>query len=1338
MQPQIPPHIEAQDKDSRALEEPYVPSTQEPQHEDIQPTYLEEEHDTPIIEEGTSDPIQGLDKLVEDDDVTPPIEVRTEHGVEREDVEPSFQEVPRSLDLPATHAVETTQANVGMETLQGGEDVVEEEESKIEAPITEPQIPPQIEAQDKESPTLEEPYVPSTQEPQHEDIQPTYLQEQQGTPIIKERTSHPIQGLDKLVEDDDVNGPTEVPTQHGVEHEDVEPSFEDLPRSLDLPATHAVETNQRDVGVEALQGGEDVVEEEESKIEDAITEPQIPSQTKARDEKVSVLEEPYVPSIEQREHEDVQPTYLKEHQDTPIIEEGSSDAIQGLDKLVENDDVNAPIEVPTEHGVEHKDVEPSIEEVPRSLDLPATHAVETTQGDVGVEALQAGQDVVEEEESKIEAAITEPKIPPQIEAQDKKSPTLEEPYVPSTQEPQHEDVQPTYFEEEQDTPIIDERTSDPIQELDKLVEDDVVNVPIEVPTEHGVEREDVEPNIEEVPRSLDLPATHAVETTQGDVGVEALQGGEDVVEEEESKIEAPITEPQIPPHIEARDEEVSRLVEPYVPSTQEPQHEDIQPTYLEEEHDTPIIEEGTSDPIQGLDKLVEDDDVTPPIEVRTEHGVEREDVEPTFQEVPRSLDLPATHAVETTQADVGREAWQGGEDVAEEEESKIEAPITEPQIPPQIEAQDKESPALEEPYVPSTQEPQHEDIQPTNLEEQQDTPIIEERTKYDEELEVEDVAPVFIEEEEETPIVKEEKNTPIQTIDELPQHGDVEEPFEVPTKKEVEPKEVELGFEEVARSLELPLNRPIEETQEHVGVESPINPPIEETREDVEVEGFQLVEDAFPLENVPSTLIQQATSVEGDNWRTWKRELEANAMDKLFAQENLTPKETKNGDILEGPWPGVGSALEESIVSTKDPCGNDEKEIIGAEEAETMENKVELDMQPPSKPVLEKDIIEDAKAKETMVVDNVEARESTETNATFEEQHHKHTFVPMEIPTSKTKEVFSTLEEPQVHIVEEEKELVVKPNLEKEPQSNALDEALIQGHTNGEVALEWPTHDSLVKKVEAEPTLEEGTSQLIAIDETLISKVDEGIFQESQLVVPSVEEEKDIEGKHSMEKLGFIRLDEVLGEKIPIEESKEVEDIPKLVEPQVHITREEKEVELILEKSKELELEDSQRNTNESPSTSNATSKDQGTNLDESNKVQGEFDTPQVVDQTWEQLKSNWKNFKGRPDIHVTNKVRQAAREAKEKARKVVGLPWPPARLSTSTQNVEDERKVSAPIVETNANPSEVVDEFVGTRRELTCEPNTLESKVNELVDHTNNFPTKIETIPTGELILYV
>ncbi|CAM6062290.1 unnamed protein product, partial [Sphagnum tenellum] len=315
------------------------------------------------------------------------------------------------------------------------------------------------------------------------------------------------------------------------------------------------------------------------------------------------LEEPYVPSTQEAQHEDVPPTYLEEQQDTPTIKDGTKESnieapipepqipphIEAQDK----EDVNAPIEVQTKHGVEREDVEPSIEEVPRSLGLPAAHAVETTQADVGREALEGGEDFIEEEESKIEAPITEPQIPPQIEAQDKESPALEEPYLPSTQEPQHEDIQPTYLEEQQDTPIIEERTSDPIQGLDKLVEDDDVNAPIKVPREHRVEREDVEPSFQEVPQSLDLPATHASETNEGDVGVEALQASQDVIEKEESKIEAPITEPQIPPHIQAQDKELRALEEPYVPSTQEPQHEDIQPTYLEEQQDTPIIEEGT-------------------------------------------------------------------------------------------------------------------------------------------------------------------------------------------------------------------------------------------------------------------------------------------------------------------------------------------------------------------------------------------------------------------------------------------------------------------------------------------------------------------------------------------------------------------------------------------------------------------------------------------------------------------------------------------------------------------------------------------------------------------------
>ncbi|KAH8936478.1 hypothetical protein BDL97_17G087100 [Sphagnum fallax] len=1043
---QILPEIEAQDKEEPTLEEPYVPSSQQPQQEDVQPTSIEDQEEIPIVKEELTDPIQGLDKLLRDNDVHAPFEVPTEHKVEPKDVEPSFEEVPRSLDLPITHPIDETQGDVGVKALQEGEHVVEEEESKIDAPITEPQILPEIEAQDKEEPTLEEPYVPSIEQSQDEDVQPTSIDDQEEIPIFKEETTDPIQRLDKLAQDDDVYPPFEVPIEHRVEPKEVEPSFEEVPSSLDLPIIHPIDETQGDVGVEALQEGQHVVEEEESKMDAPITKPQILLEVDAQDKEEPTLEEPYVRSTQQPQEEDVQPISIEDQEEIPIVKEKTTDPIQRLDKLPQDDDVHAPFEVLTEHKVEPKDVEPSFEKVPRSLDLPITHPIDETQGDFGVEGLQEGQHVVEEEESKIDAPIIEPQILPEIEAQDKEERTLEEPYVPSIEESQDEDVQPTSTEEEEKTPIVKEEATDPIQRLDKLAQDDDVHPPFEVPIEHRVEPKEVEPSFEEVPTSLDLPITHPIEETQGDVGVETLQQGQHVVAQEESKIDAPITEPQILPEIEAQDKGEPTLEEPYVPTIEQSQDEDVQPTSTEEAEKTPIVKEEAIDPIQRLDKLAQDDDVHPPFEVPIEQGVKPEGVQSSFEKVPRSLELPINQPIEETQDDVGVETLVEGQDISKVKEPQIEAPTTEPQAQ-EFEAQEKEIPMLEEQHIPSTKEPEMEDVKVASIEKEQETPLVKEdmstpiqtleevpqhrdiedpfdittekevetkevepsfeevpsflepqisqpikETQDDvefeapmqsqdvfevvepqieapitkpqvkesqaqnkealilkeqhipsiEELEVEDVAPVSIEEEEETPIVKEEKNTPIQTIDELPQHGDVEEPFEVPTKKEVEPKEVELGFEEVARSLELPLNRPIEETQEHVGVESPINPPIEETREDVEVEGFQLVEDAFPLENVPSILIQQATTVEGDNWRTWKRELEANAMDKLFAQENLTPKETKNSDILEGPWPGVGSALEESIVSTKDPCGNDEKEIIHAEEAETMENKVEL------------------------------------------------------------------------------------------------------------------------------------------------------------------------------------------------------------------------------------------------------------------------------------------------------------------------------------------------------------------------------------------------------------
>jgi hypothetical protein len=210
------------------------------------------------------------------------------------------------------------------------------------------------------------------------------------------------------------------------------------------------------------------------------------------------------------------------------------------------------------------------------LDLAITHPIDETQGDVGVEALQEGQHVIEEEESKIDAPITEPQILPEIEAQDKEEPTLEEPYVPSTQQPQEEDVQPTSIEDQEEIPIVQEEPTDPIQRLDKLPQDDDVYAPFEVPTEHKVDPKNVEPSFEEVPRSLDLPITHPIDET----------------------------------------------------SIKQSQDEDVQPTCTEEEEKTPIVKEEAIDPTQRLEKLPQDDDVHPPFEVPIEHRVELKEVDP--------------------------------------------------------------------------------------------------------------------------------------------------------------------------------------------------------------------------------------------------------------------------------------------------------------------------------------------------------------------------------------------------------------------------------------------------------------------------------------------------------------------------------------------------------------------------------------------------------------------------------------------------------------------------------------------------------------------------------------
>jgi hypothetical protein len=1006
-EPQNLERLEALEEEIPTLEEAHVPSTEQPQDEDVQPTFFEEEEEeeeTLIVKEDRTKPIQALDELPQDGDVDTPFEVLIEKKVKPEEAEPSFEEVLKSLELPMNHLVEETQGDVGVEALLEGQDLFEMKEPEIEPPIMEPQIPHKVEVEEKEARTLEEPYMASIEQLQDQDVKPTSIEEEEQIPIVNEDPSTCIQALHELPQDADVETPFEVPTGKEVEPKEVVPSFEKVPRSWELPISEPIEETQGNVGVEAIQEGQHVFEVEEPQINDPITKPRILHKFEAQEKVVPILEKPYVPSIEQSQEQEVKATFIEDEEETAIVKKDTSAPIQALDELPQDNDFEAPFEGPTRKAIEPKEVEPSFEEVPRSLELPISHPVEETQGDVGVEALQEGQHVSKLKEPQIHAPITGLEIVHQFETQKKEAPTFEKPYVPSIEQPHDEDVQPTSIEEEAEIPIVKKKTSATIQTIGELLQDNDLEALSMVPTKKESKPEEVEPSCEEVPRSLELPINQPTEETQDDVGIKIPREGQAIFEVVDPHVEeyqvqdkeAPILEEQhipyteepevedvkltsieekketpivnkdestpiqtldeLPQHgdieelfevptekeVEPSFEEVPRslelpmsqpieeaqedvaveaqvegqhftkveepqvqeskvqdkegpiLEEQHIPLIEKFEVEDVKPPSLKEMEETPIVKEEKNIPIQALDEPPQHKDIEEPLEIPTQKKVEYEEVEPSFEEVPTSLELPISQPIEETQHDVGVEAQLGGQDFSKIEAPQNEAPITEPRILKEFEAQDPKAPILEEQFIPSTKE-----------------------------LEVEDVKFASIEKEE-TPTMKEEKNAPMPTLNELPQHGDVEEPLEVQAEKEVEP-----SFEEVPRSLELPTSPPIGETQEHVGVEFPISPPIEETQEDVEAERFHLVEDTSPLGNVQSIFIQHATSVEGDNWRTWKRELEANAMDKLFAQENLAPtKETKNGDILEGPWLGVGSALEESMVSTKDPCGNDEGEAL--------------------------------------------------------------------------------------------------------------------------------------------------------------------------------------------------------------------------------------------------------------------------------------------------------------------------------------------------------------------------------------------------------------------------
>jgi len=450
------------------FEEQHIPSNKEFQVEDVQPASIEEEEETPIVKEKKSTPIQTLDEQSQHGDLKEPFEIALEHEVEPEEVEPSFKEVSRSLELPISQPIEKAQDDVGVEAPREGQNDFEVREPQIEAPIIEPQVR-KSEVQDKEVLILQEQHIPSTEKFEAEDVKPTSIEEEEETPIVKEEKNIPNQTLDELPQHGDVEEPFEIPT------EKVEPSFEEVRRSLELPINQHVEQKQHDVGVEAPSEAHDVSVAEQPKIEPPIMEPQV-QESEVQGNDATIFEEQQIPFTNELELEDVRPTSIEEQEETPIVKEETKAPIQTLDDLPQDNDVEAPFEVPTKKEVEPKEVEPSFQEVPKSLELPIHHPIEETQGDVGVKALQEGQHVSE---------LEEPQIFHKFEAQDKEAPPLGEPYVPSIEQPQDGNVKPTSIQEEEETPIVKEEMSTPIQTLDELPQNNDGEPPFEVPTKKG-------------------------------------------------------------------------------------------------------------------------------------------------------------------------------------------------------------------------------------------------------------------------------------------------------------------------------------------------------------------------------------------------------------------------------------------------------------------------------------------------------------------------------------------------------------------------------------------------------------------------------------------------------------------------------------------------------------------------------------------------------------------------------------------------------------------------------------------------------------------------------------
>ncbi len=263
--------------------------------------------------------------------------------------------------------------------------------------------------------------------------------------------------------------------------------------------------------------------------------------------------------------------------------------------------------------------------------------------------------------------------------------------------------------------------------------------------------------------------------------------------------------------------------------------------------------------------------------------------------------------------------------------------------------------------------------------------------------------------------------------------------------------------------------------------------------------------------------------------------------------------------------------------------------------------------------------------------------------------------------------------------IEEEKEVVLEPALEETLQLTMFDNATLEEPKD---ALEEKNQKTILDEAPIEQ-LKVATQNHL---ESIIGKV-----EKHQMHITKDEKEVGIQPVALQKTSESMMLDEVRTEEVkekvccspkqiieigrtPMQKD-DMQTLPMCMESTTSNTdgetMERKIGDIFLETTRPIEMKETSNDlslkvlstiANEIPSMIDAIHRDLSTYPENMTQLQT-YEGPWEVDQTWEKFKRNWKKFRTKPNSLITSKVHQARKIAKEKAYKVVGLPWPPTCL---------------------------------------------------------------------------